>query len=66
MALSSSERKIRARLPLTRFVQAYLPLPIAHWLIKQGLARVRLRADIVNFRPSWVHWFSAKGVHSQR
>jgi monoterpene epsilon-lactone hydrolase len=46
MALSSSERKIRARLPLTRFVQAYLPLPIAHWLIKQGLARVRLRADI--------------------
>ena len=44
MTLSSFERKIRARLPLIRFLQAYLPLPIARWLIKQGLARVRLRA----------------------
>ena len=22
--------------------------------------------DVVDFRPSWVHWFSAKVVHSQR
>jgi monoterpene epsilon-lactone hydrolase len=46
MTVSSSERKIRARLPLTRFLQAYLPLPVARWVIEQGLARVRLPADI--------------------
>lgn len=46
MTLSSVERRIRGRLPLIRILQAYLPLPAARWLIKQGLARVRLRADI--------------------
>jgi hypothetical protein len=46
MTVSSSERKIRARLPLTRFLQAYLPLPVARCLIEQGLARVRLRAEL--------------------
>lgn len=43
---TSVERKIRARLPFTRFLQAYLPLPVSRWLIKQGLARVRLAADV--------------------
>jgi monoterpene epsilon-lactone hydrolase len=46
MTSSSFERKTRARLPFIRFLQAYLPLPVARWLVKQGLARVRLRADI--------------------
>jgi epsilon-lactone hydrolase len=46
MTPSSVEDKIRAQLPVTRFLQAYLPLPLAGWLIKQGMARVRLAADV--------------------
>jgi hypothetical protein len=46
MTPSSVERKIRARLPVIRFLQAYLPLPVSRWLIKQGMARVRLAADV--------------------
>lgn len=46
MALSSTERNIRAALPITRFVNGYLPLPVTRWLLKQGLARVQLPADI--------------------
>jgi acetyl esterase/lipase len=42
MAVSSVERMTRAGLPFVRFMQAYLPLPIAHWLIKQGMAHVHL------------------------
>ena len=45
MTLSPSERKIRSRLPLLRLMQVYLPLPVARWLIKQGLQRLRLPAD---------------------
>jgi monoterpene epsilon-lactone hydrolase len=47
MTISSTERKIRASLPITRFMQTYIPLPVAHWLIKQGMARVRLDADVI-------------------
>jgi epsilon-lactone hydrolase len=46
MTPSSVERKIRARLPVTRFLQAYLPLPVSRWLIKQGMARARLAAEV--------------------
>jgi epsilon-lactone hydrolase len=46
MTPSSIERNIRARLPVIRFLQAYLPLPLSRWLIKQGMARVRLAADV--------------------
>jgi monoterpene epsilon-lactone hydrolase len=60
MTVSSSERKIRARLPLIRFAQAYLPLPAACWLIKQGLARARLPADIAR------ETVSANGVSCER
>jgi epsilon-lactone hydrolase len=42
----SSERKIRALLPVIRFMQMYLPFSLSNWLIKQGVARVNLGADI--------------------
>ncbi len=42
MTVSSVERRTRAGLPFVRFMQAYLPLPIAHWLLKQGMAHVHL------------------------
>ncbi len=45
MTPSSVERNLRARLPITRFFQNYIPLPVARWLIKQGMARVRLAAE---------------------
>lgn len=46
MTISSMERRARASLPITRFMQTYIPLPIAQWLLKQGMARVRLGADV--------------------
>ena len=46
MTSSSIEQQIRGRLWRTRFIQAYLPLPIAQWLIQQILPRVRLEADV--------------------
>jgi monoterpene epsilon-lactone hydrolase len=47
MTVSSAERKIRASLPIIRFMQTYIPLPVAHWLLTQGMARVRLDADVI-------------------
>jgi monoterpene epsilon-lactone hydrolase len=47
MTISFTERKIRASLPITRFMQTTIPLPVAHWLLKQGMARVRLDADVI-------------------
>jgi epsilon-lactone hydrolase len=46
MAISSAERKIRSVLPITRFMNAYLPLSVTRWLIKLGTARVRLPAGV--------------------
>ncbi|MBN1888510.1 MAG: alpha/beta hydrolase [Thermoflexales bacterium] len=46
MTISSVERKARAVLPVVRFMQAYLPLPVAHWLLKQSMARLRLDYDV--------------------
>lgn len=42
MTLSTAERKARASLPVARLMQAYLPLPAAHWLLGQSLKRLRL------------------------
>lgn len=42
----SVEQRIRAALPLVRFMQTGLPLPLANRLIRLGLSRVRLGADI--------------------
>ena len=38
----SIERKARAVLPLARFMQTVMPLPMARWLLKLGNARLRL------------------------
>ena len=46
MKLPAPERRIRASLPLIRFMQSYVPLPMARWLIEQGLARTRLSAAV--------------------
>ena len=40
------ERKVRAGLPVVRFLQSYVPLPLSRWLLKQGMARVRLDMDV--------------------
>ena len=42
MTTSSIERGVRAGLPIVRFMQAYIPLPVAHRLIRLGMANVRL------------------------
>jgi acetyl esterase/lipase len=46
MTVPSIERKTRASLPILRFMQTYLPLPLAQFLLKQSMARVRLGADL--------------------
>ena len=46
MTISSIERGARAGLPIARFMQAYIPLPVAHWLLKLGMAHVRLDVDV--------------------
>jgi len=46
MTISFNERKIRAGLPLIRLMQRYLPFPVANWLIKLGMARVKLDDDV--------------------
>ena len=46
MTNSSIERKIRAQLPFIRFFQSFIPLPLAHWLLKLGMSRVKLDPDV--------------------
>ena len=46
MTISSVERKARAGLPIARFMQVFLPLKVSRWLLKQGMARVKLDADV--------------------
>ena len=46
MAISDAEHKIRARFPLIRFMQTYMPLSISRWLIKLSVSRVRLEAGV--------------------
>jgi epsilon-lactone hydrolase len=46
MTPSSVERKIRARLPILRFMQAYLPLSVVRWVEKRAATRVYPPADI--------------------
>ena len=40
------ERIIRASLPIIRFTQTHVPLPLASRLIKQGLARTHLGTEV--------------------
>ena len=46
MTLSSAERNVRASLPIIRFMNAYLPLSLMRWLIKQGVTRMHLPANV--------------------
>jgi len=46
MTISSVERKARASLPIIRFVQVFLPLNVSRLLLKRGMARVQLEADV--------------------
>lgn len=46
MTPSPIESKIRAGLPFIRFLNAYLPLTVTRWLLKRGVARTRLDADV--------------------
>ena len=47
MTISSTERKARAVLPVVRFMQAHLPLPVARWLLRQSMAHLRLDDDVI-------------------
>lgn len=46
MTISSIERKARASLPIIRFMQSFIPLPVANWVLKRGNAYVRVGADV--------------------
>ena len=46
MTISSAERKVRASLPMIRVMQSYMPLTLAHWLMKRSMAHVRLDAGV--------------------
>lgn len=46
MTTSTAEQKLRSSLPIVRFINAYLPLGFARWVIKRGVNSVKLPADI--------------------
>lgn len=60
MTPSSVEHKIRAQLPLLRFLQAYLPLSVARWEEKRAATRVHVPPDITH------DVVSAAGVRCER
>ncbi len=47
MTISSIERKTRANLPLIRFMQEHIPLPVAHFFLKLGITHAQLGADVI-------------------
>lgn len=40
--MSPAEKKARANLPITRFMQAHIPMSVASWLLKRSIARLKL------------------------
>jgi monoterpene epsilon-lactone hydrolase len=46
MTISAAERNARRGLPITRFLNGYLPRPLTRWLVKQAVERVRLPAGV--------------------
>jgi acetyl esterase/lipase len=46
MEPSSIEHNVRAGLPLIRFMQTAIPLPLSGWLLKQSVAHLRLDANV--------------------
>jgi acetyl esterase/lipase len=55
----SIERRARVSFPIVRFLQSYVPLPASRWLLKLGMARVQLNADVTR------QAISADGVSCQ-
>ena len=47
MTISADERQVRAIMPVIRFMQAHLPLPVARWLLRQSMARLQLDYDVM-------------------
>ena len=47
MTISSIERKIRANLPIIRFMQEHIPLPVAHFFLRLGITHAQLGADVI-------------------
>jgi acetyl esterase/lipase len=70
MTTSAIERKIRARLPIIRMMQVYMPLRLMHWLVKKGVATLQLPADItrrsVNAGGVACDWLLPEGASSDR
>ena len=52
MTISDAERTIRKALPITRFMMAYLPLPITRWIIGKINERTKLPMDITHEKVS--------------
>ena len=46
MTLSPVERRTRAGLPVVRFLQTSLPLSMTRWLLKLGMASLRMDPEI--------------------
>jgi epsilon-lactone hydrolase len=46
MTSTSIERQIRALFPVIRFMQAYVPLSVSQWLLRQSITRIRMAADV--------------------
>ena len=46
MVITLIERKTRAGLPVIRFMQSYMPLPLANWFIRKSAARLKLDAGV--------------------
>lgn len=64
-APSDAERKVRAALPIIRFMNAYMPLALSRWVITQSAARVHLPDGITREAVSAdgvpCHWITPQG-----
>lgn len=70
LTMSDIERKIRARLPIIRFMQVYMPLSVTHWLVRKGVERLQMPPDIsrkpVNTGAVQGDWLEPDGAAADR
>ncbi len=70
MTSSSIERKTRAMLPIVRFMQTSIPLPLAGLLLKFSMKRVRLPGGVVREPVSAdgvpCEWINPQSSHADR